>query len=71
MEKLILDGGHLTLEDIHTVSYADHVKVSLCDKAVEKVQKSSQYIQSIIKTSGKTVYGVNTGFGALSNKKIQ
>ncbi len=33
------------------------------------IQQSQQHVQNIV-TAGKTVYGVNTGFGALANKKI-
>ncbi len=41
----------------------------LCDKAIQKVTISQQYVASIV-ANNKTVYGINTGFGILSNTKI-
>jgi len=37
--------------------------------AIQKVKASQQYVQEIVDT-GKTVYGVNTGFGILANTPI-
>ncbi|MBS1656271.1 MAG: aromatic amino acid lyase, partial [Bacteroidetes bacterium] len=41
----------------------------LNDKAIEQVRRSQQYVNEIV-AQNKTVYGVNTGFGILSNTKI-
>ena len=44
-------------------------KAILDEKAVQKIKVSHQYVQQIV-ADNKTVYGVNTGFGILSNTKI-
>src|SRR5436190_16372316 len=45
------------------------VKAVLNEKAVQKIKTSQQYVQQIV-ANNKTVYGINTGFGILSNTKI-
>ncbi|MFN3692189.1 MAG: histidine ammonia-lyase [Fervidobacterium sp.] len=65
---IIIDGEHLTLEDVHLVS-RKHERVSISQDAYEKMQKSREVIEKIIET-GRPVYGVNTGFGALASVRI-
>jgi histidine ammonia-lyase len=45
------------------------VKGVLSAEAIKKINASQQYVQQIVDT-GKTVYGVNTGFGILANTPI-
>src|ERR1044071_1432585 len=45
------------------------VKGVLGKEAVNAVKKSQQYVNNIVEKD-KTVYGINTGFGILANKKI-
>ncbi|HYM95220.1 MAG TPA: aromatic amino acid ammonia-lyase, partial [Chitinophagaceae bacterium] len=45
------------------------IKAVLNREAAGKIEKSSNEVQQIVKNN-KTVYGVNTGFGILSNTKI-
>ncbi|HPG12202.1 MAG TPA: aromatic amino acid ammonia-lyase, partial [Chitinophagaceae bacterium] len=45
------------------------VKAVLNDNAVQKINASHQQVLDIVST-GKTVYGVNTGFGILANTAI-
>jgi len=45
------------------------IKAVLSDAAIKKIKASQQHVHQII-ASNKTVYGVNTGFGILSNTKI-
>ncbi len=45
------------------------IKGTLCEKAVEKINASQQWVQNIV-AHNTTVYGVNTGFGILANSKI-
>src|SRR5882724_6760788 len=45
------------------------IKAILTETAIKKINASQQYVQQIV-ADGKTVYGVNTGFGILSNTKI-
>ena len=44
-------------------------KVSLSEKAIEKIKYSRDYIENRIQ-AGDVIYGVNTGFGAFSDVKI-
>jgi histidine ammonia-lyase len=41
----------------------------LSDKAIKAIRQSQQYVNTIVEKD-KTVYGINTGFGILANKKI-
>lgn len=68
VSQLAIDGNQLSLEQVEHVSRA-HLEVTLSPKALKQVQQSRQVIEEVL-SSGKTVYGVNTGFGALSNKRI-
>lgn len=58
----------LTLGDIREVAIEGR-KVALSPAAIAKIEKAHQFLHGEIK-KGKTLYGVNTGFGLLSNVKI-
>ncbi|HEY8541203.1 MAG TPA: aromatic amino acid lyase, partial [Pseudothermotoga sp.] len=61
-------GEFITIQDVVKVArYFE--QVSLSPKSIEKMQKSRQIIEQILQ-SEKTVYGVNTGFGALATTRI-
>jgi histidine ammonia-lyase len=45
------------------------IKAILNNEAIKKIKTSQQHVQQIV-ANNKTVYGVNTGFGILSNTKI-
>ncbi|HLF47677.1 MAG TPA: histidine ammonia-lyase [Chitinophagaceae bacterium] len=45
------------------------LKAVLNEKAIQKINLSQQYVHQIV-ADNKTVYGINTGFGILENKKI-
>src|SRR5262245_32477957 len=62
-----LDGASLTLEQTEAVALGE--KVSLSSKAREGVERSRGFIEEII-ARDEVVYGVNTGFGALSEVTI-
>lgn len=66
-----LDGTNLTIEKIYEISSAKvgEIKVMLTDESKQKVLKSREFVDRIVQ-SEKPVYGINTGFGALSNKFI-
>jgi len=65
---VVIDGEHLTLEDIHLVS-RKYAQVAISLDAYEKIRKSREIVQKFLDT-GKPIYGVNTGFGALANIRI-
>ncbi|MCD6449649.1 MAG: histidine ammonia-lyase [Thermotogaceae bacterium] len=61
-------GDHLNIEKFMDVARYKE-KVSLSKKARERLEKSRETIEKILK-SGDPVYGVNTGFGALASVRI-
>lgn len=63
-----IDGENLTISDVVQVARYNK-KVELAAAAIEKIQKSRDVIERAIK-DGRTVYGVNTGFGELSSVSI-
>jgi histidine ammonia-lyase len=68
MKTLKLGHGDLTLEEISEVARHGR-KVELSPAAVKKINLAHTFLQTKVK-SGQTLYGVNTGFGLLSNVKI-
>src|ERR1700753_1528084 len=68
METLSLDGQPLTLAQIESVSLAG-VRVEVASSAQARVSQSRALIEDIL-AAGETVYGVNTGFGKLSDVSI-
>ncbi|MFZ1085381.1 MAG: histidine ammonia-lyase [Terracidiphilus sp.] len=68
MDCLVLDGQPLSLAEIEAVSlYA--APVSVAPAALARVAASWKMIEEIV-TTGQKVYGVNTGFGKLSDVSI-
>ena len=65
---LQLDGRPLKLDEIKSVA-DQKVQVSLAPSAIERMAASRRIVESIL-SSGKSVYGVNTGFGKLSDVSI-
>lgn len=60
--------GKLTVEKALSIS-SGKIKAVLNDKAVSAIKASQQSVQQIV-DDGRTVYGVNTGFGILANTAI-
>ncbi len=65
---LELVGQNLRLEQIAGVAN-DSMRVAIAPAALARVEASRRVVEKIIVT-GKTVYGVNTGFGRLSDYAI-
>jgi len=68
MEVLKLGAGPLSVQDVYDVAVRAR-QVELSAQAVQKIKKAHDFLLSKIKT-GETYYGVNTGFGLLSNVRI-
>jgi histidine ammonia-lyase len=69
MEQLVtLDGQALTLVQIEAVAL-DGSAVSISQAARKRVSEGRDLIESLL-AAGETVYGVNTGFGKLSDVRI-
>jgi histidine ammonia-lyase len=65
---LQLNGQQLTLQQIEDVARGRE-QVVLADEARVRVERARKVVQDIV-TEGRTVYGVNTGFGKLSDVSI-
>jgi histidine ammonia-lyase len=63
-----LDGDTLTLEEVALVA-SELAEVQIDPEAAEAVRRSRAVIDEIL-ASGRTAYGVNTGFGNLAEVRI-
>ncbi len=68
MKKLVIEGGRLTPEEVWQVAFEDR-PVGLSEKAVAAIQRARDVIEKAI-AEKRTIYGVNTGFGKLSDVHI-
>ena len=59
---------HLTVEKANAIA-AGKIQGILSKEVEQKVRRSEECIRTMV-NAGKTVYGVNTGFGILANTKI-
>src|SRR5258707_3961199 len=66
---LELDGQRLSLAQIAAVARGDE-QVSLTSVARARAEQSRKVVEQIV-AEGRTVYGVNTGFGKLSDVHIE
>ncbi len=71
-EVIKLDGHSLTIPMVRKVAYAKpgEIKLEITADGLDKMQKSRDFVFEIVK-AGRPVYGINTGFGALSSKHIE
>ncbi len=68
MEPVIVDGSSLTIGKLVNVARLNHA-VDLASDAVTRIEKSRAALEQLA-SAGVTIYGVTTGFGALSNTRI-
>ncbi|MFT6132053.1 MAG: histidine ammonia-lyase, partial [Shewanella sp.] len=60
--------GTLTLAQTRAIS-RNSVKLTLAKEAIKDINQSAEIVQQVLR-EGRTVYGINTGFGLLANTKI-
>lgn len=66
--NIVLDGNSLTARDVvHVARYYAYVEVA--SSALDTVKRGRKSVERILK-SGKMVYGINTGFGKLADRKV-
>jgi len=67
-----LDGQNLTIDILYEISNAKagEIKVELTKASQQKVLKARAFVDDIVEKA-EPVYGINTGFGALSSKYIE
>lgn len=68
MRQVTIDGNGLTLEEVEAVARTG-AKVRIGREAQRRMSASREYIENIIEEK-RVVYGVNTGFGILSDVHI-
>jgi histidine ammonia-lyase len=68
MKKVIIDGSNLTLKEFIQVCREDY-KVELSKEARENIIESRKRVDRFVE-SGKTIYGITTGFGKFSDVNI-
>lgn len=71
VSQLILDGEHLTMEQVVHVAYAEPGQplVVLSAQARTKVERAAQAVQTML-SEGRVAYGITTGFGAFKDRVI-
>jgi histidine ammonia-lyase len=68
MQTVFLDGETMTTADAFAVARG-LATVEIAADAIPKIEAAQRVVEEII-SSGETVYGINTGFGALVNQRI-
>jgi len=63
-----IDGHHLQIEEIVGVA-RNFERVQISDEGIKNITNSYE-LRKKISSSGKPVYGINTGFGIFANKQI-
>jgi histidine ammonia-lyase len=70
MKELVLDGKSLNLEKVWKWAHGEIPKVCIADSAKKRIKEANKYVSKLA-VGKKAVYGVNTGFGLLSDVKIE
>ena len=66
--SILLTGHDLTFAQLYSVAF-HHQKVSLSPEAVVRMSAARAIVDQLV-ASGKTAYGINTGFGKLASVRI-
>jgi histidine ammonia-lyase len=68
MKTVVLDGEHLTVEEVLEVAEG-RAEVRIAPSVARKVKRSRDFIEKALE-QGEKIYGVTTGFGMLSDQVI-
>jgi len=68
MAEITIDGSSLTLQELVSVARGT-TAVRMDKKALQSTKRSRAVLEKLLQQD-KVIYGVNTGFGALSNVKV-
>lgn len=66
-DSIVVDGSSLTVESLMSIGHK--TQLSLSEDAWSAVRKSRAVVDTIV-SEGRTVYGINTGFGNFSEVVI-
>ncbi|WP_242918208.1 histidine ammonia-lyase [Pontibacter liquoris] len=64
-----ISSNYLTLEAIKAI-VANKYTLALSEEAEQRIVRCYEYLHQKISSSDRSIYGINTGFGSLCNKKI-
>jgi len=65
----IIDDKFLNLNDLWQI-FSQNKKLKLSKESTQKIQKARSFLDAKIQQTDRPLYGINTGFGALHNIKI-
>ena len=68
MERLLIDGNHLTIEDVVRTA-REQIQVAMTVEAAQRVQESRNVVDDFVEEE-RVVYGITTGFGKFSDVLI-
>jgi histidine ammonia-lyase len=68
--KKIEIGKKITIEEVHGVASDVGTKVELNTAALDNINKNRKIVEGILEGKS-TVYGINTGFGSLSDVRVE
>ncbi len=68
MAHVTIDGSHLTLDEVLQVA-RENAQTVITEKAIARTRNGRKALERLLKEK-EVIYGVNTGFGALSNFRI-
>ena len=66
----IISSKPLSLSDLKTLIF-EGIKIELSTEVVQKIQECREYLDQKTATTSEPIYGINTGFGALCDVRIQ
>src|SRR5437773_192592 len=65
LAQVTIDGSHLTLDQVLQVA-RDKARTVITEKAIARTRNGRKALEELLRKK-EVIYGVNTGFGALSN----
>ena len=69
MFMITINGTNLDLDSFKRIVF-DYEEVRISEESILLINKAREYVEKVI-NSGKAVYGINTGFGKLSDVSIE
>lgn len=69
MQSILLDGEHLTTEDVVVVARYPETRVEVSEEAWVRVARSRAAVDQFV-TRGDVIYGITTGFGHFRDRQI-